>query len=136
MPFAIFCMGIMLLGATRRVGGLKALSGKREVPSGARSLGTILPPAVTRNPGGLPCSLRSFSALPRLIDGVGDGFLSVPTGAVGAVDAGGGARGSATEEVGRRLLPDDLLVRFADADADGRRTCSTRVQRLGQGLTP
>jgi hypothetical protein len=40
------------------------------------SEGTIRPPAVTRTPGGEPCSLRSFSALSRLIDGDGEGFLS------------------------------------------------------------
>lgn len=109
----------MLPGATRRPGGLNVLSGKREVPSGARSLGTILPPAVTRKPGGLPCSLRSFSALPRLMEGDGDGFLY---GALGA-DGSAGAAGSATVG-GRRLLPDDLFVRFAEADAEGRKTCS------------
>jgi hypothetical protein len=69
------CADITLPGVTRRVDGRKPLSGKREVPSGGRSLGTILPPAVTRMPGGLPCSLRSFSALPRLIDGVGEGLF-------------------------------------------------------------
>ena len=112
---------MMLPGETRKVGGLKVLSGKREVPSGARSLGTILPPAVTRKPGGLPCSLSSFSAFPRLIEGEGDGFLY---GAVAAAVAVGGATGG-----GLKLLVDDLLARWADADAEGRRTCSTRVLR-------
>jgi hypothetical protein len=110
--FDCVCADMMLLGVMRRVVGLKVLSGKRDVPSGGRSLGTTLPPAVTRMPGGLPCSLRSFSALPRLIDGVGDGLFCSPAG------AGGCATG------GRRLLPEDLLARFADAEAEGRRTCS------------
>jgi len=105
----------MLLGVTRRVDGLKLLSGKRDVPSGGRSLGTIRPPAVTRIPGGLPCSLRSFSALPRLMEGVGEGLFC------GAVGMSGCATGT------RRLLPEDLLARFADADADGRRTCSAKA---------
>jgi hypothetical protein len=110
--FDCVCGAMMLPGAMRRAGGLKALSGKREVPSGGRSLGTIRPPAVTLRPGGLPCSLRSFSALPRLIDGVGDGRFC------GAAGADGGATG------GRRLLPEDRLVRLAEAEAEGRRTCS------------
>jgi hypothetical protein len=128
LPMDCVCIGIMLPGATRRVGGgLKVLSGKREVPSGARSLGTILPPAVTRSPGGLPCSLRSFSAFPRLIDGVGDGFFCGAAGAsVAATEEGGG----------RKLLPDDLLARFAEADADGRRTCSRVTQWLDWSLGP
>jgi hypothetical protein len=50
------------------------------------------------------------------MDGVGDGLL------YGAVGASGAATG------GRRLLADDLLARLADADADGRRTCSVRVK--------
>jgi hypothetical protein len=120
----------MLPEVTRRPAGLKVLSGKREVPSGGRSLGTTLPPAVTRMPGGLPCSLRSLSAFPRLIDGVGDGLL------YGAAGPSGGATG------GRKLLVDDLLARFADADAEGRRTCSTstawsvlrREDKEGRGL--
>jgi hypothetical protein len=103
---------MMLSGATRRVDGLKMLSGRREVPSSGRSLGTTLPPAVTRMPGGLPCSLRSFSALPRLMDGVGEGLFC---DAAAASDCATG---------GRRLLPEDLLARLADADAEGRRTCS------------
>jgi hypothetical protein len=70
------------------------------------------PPAVTRIPGGLPCSLRSFSAFPRLIDGVGDGRFWESEGTRAA--------GVGT----RKLLFDALLGRFADADADGRRTCS------------
>jgi hypothetical protein len=102
----------MLSGITRRIDGLKVLSGKREVPSGGRLLGTTLPPAVTRMPGGLPCSLRSFSALPRLMDGVGEGLFCDATGASGCATGG------------RRLLPEDLLARLADADAEGRRTCS------------
>jgi hypothetical protein len=106
----------MLPGVTRRVDGLKVLSGKREVPSGGRSLGTTLPPAVTRIPGGLPCSLRSFSALPRLIDGVGEGLFCDAAGASGCVIGG------------RRLLPEDLLARLADADAEGRRTCSIEIR--------
>lgn len=110
--FEFVCEDMMLPELTRKPGGLKVLSGKREVPSGGRSLGTTLPPAVTRMPGGLPCSLRSFSALPRLIDGVGDGLLK------GTDGASGSATGS------RRLVPDDLAARFADADAEGRRTCS------------
>jgi hypothetical protein len=106
----------MLSGVTRRVDDLKVLSGKRDVPNGGRSLGTILPPAVTRMPGGLPCSLSSFSALPRLMDGVGDGLFC------GAAGASGCATGA------RRLLPEDLLARLADADTDGRRTCSVGVE--------
>ena len=108
-------MDMVLPGVTRR-GALKVLSGYREVPSGGMSLGTTLPPAVTRMPGGLPCSLRSFSALPRLIDGVGEGrFCGAAAVAAVASDCATG---------GLRLLPEDLLASFADADAEGRRTCS------------
>jgi hypothetical protein len=57
----------------------------RAVLKGGRSLGTTRPPAVTRIPGGLPCSLSSFSALPRLIEGDGDGFLLGAAGAAGAI---------------------------------------------------
>lgn len=88
------------------------------MPSGGRSLGTILPPAVTRSPGGLPCSLRSFSALLRLNDGEGEGLLCDA-----AVASGGGAGG-------RRLLPDLLLARRAEADVEGRRTCSVQLVSL------
>jgi hypothetical protein len=104
-----------LPGVIRRVDGLKVLSGKREVSRGGRSLGTTLPPAVTRMPGGLPCSFRSFSALPRLMDGVGEGLFC------DAADASGCATG------GRRLLLEGLLARLADADAEGRRTCSVKL---------
>ena len=72
------------------------------------------PPAVTRIPGGLPCSLRSFSAFPRLIEGEGEGrFWTMAAAAATPATAGG-----------RRLLLDSLLVKFADADAEGRKTCS------------
>lgn len=87
----------------------------REAPKDSRSLGTIRPPAVTRSPGGLPCSLRSFSAFPRLIDGEGDGLLYAES-AAGTVAT-----------TGRRLLVDALLARFADADTEGRRTCSEQL---------
>lgn len=85
-----------------------------EAPSGGRSLGTIRPPAVTRRPGGLPCSLSNRSALPRLNEGDGEGFLRGPGCAIPA----------ATE--GRRLRLDARPARVADADADGRNTCSTK----------
>jgi hypothetical protein len=52
------------------------------------------------------------------MEGVGDGLFC------GAVGMSGCATGT------RRLLPEDLLARFADADADGRRTCSTKAYRL------
>ncbi len=39
------------------------------------AVGTTRPAAVTRIPGGEPCSLMSFSTLPRLTDGVGEGRL-------------------------------------------------------------
>lgn len=90
------------------------MSPYRDVPSGGRSLGTMRPPAVTRKPGGLPCSLSSFSAFPRLNDGVGEGRFWGPRGA-GAVPVGT-----------LRLLFEDLLFRFAAADADGRKTCSNQ----------
>lgn len=92
--------------------GLKVRSPYRDVPSSGKSLGTMRPPAVTRTPGGLPCSLSSLSALPRLMEGEGDGFFRESVGAVGCT------------ATGRRLRLEGLQVRFADADAEGRRTCS------------
>ncbi len=89
-------------------------SPKREEAKGGRSLGTMRPPAVTRIPGGLPCSLRSFSAFPRLIEGDGEGLFCSVAAAVEIADTAGS----------RRLLVDSLLVRFAAADAEGRKTCS------------
>jgi len=81
------CADIELPEATLlRACGLKMLlPPNRAVLNGGRSLGTTRPPAVTRMPGGLPCSLSSLSALPRLIDGDGDGFLLGAVGAAGAI---------------------------------------------------
>lgn len=95
---------------------LKLLLTNRAVARGGRSLGTTRPPAVTRIPGGLPCSLRSLSALPRLIDGDGEGFLW------GAVDAIAGVGG------GRRFFSEVARTRFADAE--GRKTCSAEEYQL------
>jgi len=97
---------------------LNALLTKRVLNTGGRSLGTMRPPAVTRIPGGLPCSLRSLSAFPRLIEGDGEGLLS---GAAGA---------SADVAEERRLLFEDAAAKVADAE--GRKTCS--VHEVGQQL--
>ena len=97
---------------SRRSGGLKVLLTNRLLARGGRSLGTTRPPAVTRMPGGLPCSLSSLSALPRLIEGEGDGFLSSDAGAIAGVADN------------RRLLFEAAGARVADAE--GRKTCSVR----------
>lgn len=101
----------MLLGAALlRACDLKVLSPNRELLRGGRSLGTTRPPAVTRMPGGLPCSLRSLSALPRLTDGDGDGFLLGAAGAIlGVVWKG---------------FSEETPIRFADTE--GRKTCSEK----------
>lgn len=88
---------------------------KRTLLSGGRSLGTIRPPAVTRNPGGLPCSLSSRSALPRLIDGDGDGFFKF----IEAAETPG-----ATDAREKGLSEEVVPIKFADAE--GLRTCSVR----------
>jgi hypothetical protein len=46
------------------------------------------------------------------MDGVGEGLFCEAAGASGCAIGG------------RRLLAEDLLARLADADAEGRRTCS------------
>jgi hypothetical protein len=68
-------------------------------------------------PGGLPCSLSSLSALPRLIDGEGDGFL---LGAVGAAVAAGAIAGV---DDARKGFVEEIPIKFADTE--GRKTCST-----------
>ena len=110
-------------GSPRSGGALNALFANRLLGSGGRSIGTTRPPAVTRMPGGLPCSLRSLSAFPRLIEGEGEGFLS---GAAGA---------SAGVADDRRLLFEDAAAKVADAE--GRKTCSihTKALALRWGLT-
>ena len=95
-----------LLGAC----DLKALFPNRAALNGGRSLGTTRPPAVTRMPGGLPCSLRSLAALPRLTDGDGDGFL------LGPVDTTPGVVDDWKD------FSEEIPIRFAEAE--GRRTCS------------
>jgi hypothetical protein len=115
---SVRCCSTMALvsGTPRSVGGLIVLLTKRLFNAGGMSLGTIRPPAVTRMPGGLPCSLRSFSALPRLIEGEGEGFLTGATGASAGV----------VEE--RRLLFEDAAAKVAEAE--GRKTCSVITNAL------
>jgi len=103
---------VKLLGETTREDeALRLLVPNREVLSGGRSLGTTRPPAVTRIPGGLPCSLSNLSALPRLMDGDGDGFL---------------LRLVAFKAEGGRVERDGFSAwaPIKQADADGRNTCS------------
>jgi hypothetical protein len=66
-------------------------------------------------PGGLPCSLSSLSALPRLTDGDGEGLFKLVF--VGATPGVADAR--------RDFSDDEILMMFADAE--GRRTCSEEV---------
>jgi hypothetical protein len=112
---------VLPISRARRVGGLKVLFANRLFVRRGRSLGTTRPPAVTRIPGGLPCSLSSLSALPRLIEGEGEGFLSSDAGAIaGVADK-------------RRLLFEAAAARVADAE--GRRTCSVlQCQQVGRRL--
>lgn len=110
--------GPRLPGETTRGGcGLRLFALKRALLNGWRSLGTIRPPAVTRRPGGLPCSLSSLSAFPRLMDGEGDGFF-----AAAVVPAAAGAA------KGREELSTRVPIR--QADADGLKTCSLRCITL------
>jgi hypothetical protein len=118
---------MMSPGATRRAWGLLMLKLGR-APSGGRSPGTMRPPAVTRRPGGLPCSLRSLSALPRLTEGEGDGRLVAVGGAVTGTTSGvisRGASGAAALGTNVRKLLSDLRP-INCAEAVGRRTCSCR----------
>jgi len=110
---------VLLMERPCRLGALKVLLTNRLLIKGGRSLGTIRPPAVTRRPGGLPCSLSSLSALPRLIDGDGEGFLSSDAGATAGVADN------------RRLLFEAAVAKVADAE--GRKTCSA-IEKYCQQL--
>jgi len=104
-------------------------------PSGGRSPGTMRPPAVTRRPGGLPCSLRSASALPRLTEGEGEGRLFAAGGAAAGTTSGvisRGASGAAVLGLKVRRLRSDLRP-INCAEAVGRRTCSCRVSVMMYG---
>lgn len=111
------CIGKPVLGSTLRgLGALTLLLPKRTPFRGGRSLGTTRPPAVTRIPGGLPCSFKSRSALPRLTEGEGDGFFKLIAEAAtpgAAAEARSGFSKDAVEAVPMRL-----------ADTEGRITCS------------
>lgn len=76
------------------------------------------PPAVTRRPGGDPCSLSSLSALAFLIEGEGDGRFAADLSAAGSF----GVAIKVGAEVAGSTFSDCWLM--AEADAEGLRTCA------------